>query len=179
MKKIISLLLLTISVYVFSPSESFAENLDTPFITESSISIDKEQSFELNEGSTLFSPESSNDKIETLDLDWAGGTIVCKTSGNEAYCDWVIKVKGDVITYSNVEVILKRNSGFLGSYEEYDKRYFNYRLYTPSTFIEDQANFYNLPKGKYKAYMGGSFRTLSNPTPFSPTASDPANFEIK
>lgn len=113
MKKIIYLFLLTISVYAFSSSESFAENSETPLITESSISVDKEQSSELKEGSILFSPKSSNDGIETLGLDFAGGKIVCKTNGNKAYCDWVITVKGDTIKRSNVEVILKKDYGFL------------------------------------------------------------------
>ena len=64
-KKIIYLFLLTISVYAFSSYESFAENLETPFIWESNISVDKEHSFGLNEASILFSPESSNDEIKT------------------------------------------------------------------------------------------------------------------
>ncbi len=129
-KKIIYLFLLTISVYAFSSYESFAENLETPFITESNISVDKEQSFGLNEASILFSPESSNDEIKTKGLDFAGGNIVCKTSGKDAYCDWVIKVKGDYINVSNVEVILKKDSDF-----------FNYRLYTPSPLLKIKQVF--------------------------------------
>lgn len=141
-KKIIYLFLLTISVYAFSSYESFAENLETPFITESNISVDKEQSFGLNEASILFSPESSNDEIKTKGLDFAGGNIVCKTSGKDAYCDWVIKVKGDYINVSNVEVILKKDSDFLnGGCKTYKNYFFNYRLYTPSPLLKIKQVF--------------------------------------
>ncbi|EFI68757.1 hypothetical protein JIN86_19590 [Lysinibacillus sp. HST-98] len=183
MKKIFALALLLILTVVIAPSKSFA-NENNDFISSNPISIENyegnEEAIQSNIGSTTFAPEQSeqSDEIQTFGLDFARGTISCYVMGSDAFCPWTIQVGGDVITYSNVVVTLKRDEGWLnGGYKDYTTFSFKYPVNIATSTIRNEASF-RLPKGHYKAYLGGNFTTAKNGV-YSAVVSDPAVFEIK
>lgn len=184
MKKLLSLILLSVLLISLAPVNTFAtESVD--YLKEGSdliITEEKEPSVDVstlpNAASTLFAPESSEDMIQTYGLNFASGTIACYTMGSDAFCPWTIQVGGDVITYSNVIVYLEKDHGWLnGGWEPYSTFKFNYPVNISTSTIRNEASF-RLPAGKYRVKLGGNFTTLKNGV-YSALANDPANFEIK
>lgn len=170
---------------LFSPN-AFASEKEIPYTekdSEVTITEELEQSIDVNElpntGEATFTPDSkNNEEFQTFGLSFARGTIGCYTIGSNAYCPWTIQVGGDVVNYSNVVVYLERNEGFLnGGWERYSTFNFNYRVNVPTSTIRNEASF-RLPKGSYRAKLGGSFITVKNGK-YSAIANGPSYFEIK
>lgn len=182
MKKILfnlfSILFVVASVFALESKVADAAESDVVSNLEEVSSGNPEQVVQSNIGSTTFSPESSEGEFQTFGLSFARGTISCMVMGNDAFCPWTIQIGGDVFSYSNVKVTLYRDEGFLnGGYEVYATSSFNHRVIDGGSYLRNEAQW-RLPKGHYKAYLGGTFTTVKNGV-YSAVASNPAVFEIK
>lgn len=163
-KIVFSFILLLCLVTTIVPTNSKAEEID-PIIT--------------NTTEFIFAPESElTNEIQPLGLSFARGFIGCRTVGKDTYCDWNIQVGGDVINYSNVKVIIEKNHGlFGGGWKHYTSTSYNWPVNPPLATIRNQAH-YQLPKGSYRAKLGGTFTTVKNGV-YSAIANGHHFFEVK
>ncbi|TKH05304.1 hypothetical protein FC678_24255 [Peribacillus simplex] len=116
-----------------------------------------------NLANTDYSPNSLSNGNESVitpyGLTFARGTVGCYVISKSAYCPWTIQVGGDVIAYSNVKVTIQKHHGFLkGGWKNYKTHNFSYPINRPTSTIRNELSD-RLSAGKYRANLGGTFRT--------------------
>ncbi|MEK3973699.1 hypothetical protein [Psychrobacillus sp. FSL K6-1267] len=152
-------------------------SLNTNVLATSNDSVSNEES---NGAQTQYGPEKSNDEeISPLKFKIENGFIACMPYGGRTDCNWNIKVTGDYFVYNGVTIDIQKNHGWLnGGWKAYDSYSYNYKI-SESANISTLRNTktFDLPKGEYRARLGGTFILLTNGT-FVPIGYDWANFEV-
>jgi hypothetical protein len=117
-------------------------------------------------------------QIKPLGLDFARGTVSCYVMDSDAFCPWNIQVGGDVITYSNVTVVIEKNHGFLsGGWKHFKTHYQTYPVNISTSTIRGEVSN-RLASGSYRVKLGGNFTTMKNGV-YQAWANGYSYFEIK
>ncbi|MEK4013320.1 hypothetical protein [Peribacillus sp. FSL M8-0224] len=186
MRKVLFLFLFSVLLFTSFPNQSKAEEtgpskeLTEVIIQEAEPTIDLDSLPNL--ANTDYSPNSLSNGNESVitpyGLSFARGTVGCYVISKSAYCPWTIQVGGDVIAYSNVKVTIQKHHGFLkGGWKNYKTHNFSYPINRPTSTIRNESSD-RLSAGKYRAKLGGTFRTVKNGT-YSAIANGYSYFEVK
>ncbi|HHW36172.1 MAG TPA: hypothetical protein GXX18_02565 [Bacillales bacterium] len=165
-------LIATLFIFIFSNVSWAASNtFDTLFNEENFTPFIKQSDSENSSKET----ETQNPEA-TIQASTAGGNVACMNYNGIAECNWYVTAN-ELITYSNVKVILESYEGFLnGGWKEYDSKNFSYPVNIATKTIRNQANFFVGP-GTYRAKFGGSFTTIEGV--YYPFISNPSTFEVQ
>lgn len=137
--------------------------------------------FASNEAQTQYAPETSNDgEISTKAIKIENGFIGCMPYGSRTDCNWNIRVKGDTFVHNGVHINIQKNHGWLnGGWKDYTTYKYNYAI-SESASITTLRNTrtFSLPKGEYRARLGGTFILLKSGK-YIPIGHGWANFTVK
>lgn len=187
----ISLLLVFVFTLVVPSVSVGAKEKDKHYTKKNSVyTVTEDRTLSLGEevllesesyGETTYAADSqtpeNSDVFQVQGLKFARGVIDCYSISSNSYCPWNVTIGGDVINYSGVIVYLDRHEGFLKGWERYSQFNFKYTVNPASSTIRNEASW-RLPKGTYKAHLGGTFTTRAN-GPYSAVGYSSATFEVK
>jgi hypothetical protein len=131
-----------------------------------------------NEASTQYSPQNKGE-VSTKAIDIENGFIACMAYSGRADCNWHIRISGDIFVYNGVRIDIQKNYGWLnGGWKNYTSYQYNYAI-SESASITTLRNTktFTLPKGEYRARLGGTFITAEHGT-YTPIGYDWANFTV-